>query len=103
MALGEKFQMRNYGSSGGGESGWFGDLFCLFICLFIYFWLRWVFVAVGRLSIVAVSRGYYSLQYVGFSLRRLLLLRSIGSRHTGFSACGTQALEHRLSSCGAQA
>ena len=33
----------------------------------------------------------------------LLLLRSTGSRRAGFSSCGLRALEHRLSSCGAQA
>ena len=31
------------------------------------------------------------------------LLRSMGSRRAGFSSCGVWALEHRLSSCGAQA
>ena len=31
------------------------------IYLFIYLCLRWVFVAVRRLSLVAVSRGYSSL------------------------------------------
>ena len=35
--------------------------------------------------------------------RGLLLLQSMGSKHTGFSSCGTWALEHRLSSCGARA
>ena len=35
------------------------------------------------------SRGYSSLWCVGFSLRWLLLLRSMGSRHAGFSSCGT--------------
>ena len=59
-----------------------------FIYLFIYFWLRWVFVAARRLSLVAVSRGYSSLWFVGFSLQWLLLLRSMGSRHVGFSSCG---------------
>ena len=62
-----------------------------FIYLFIYFWLRWAFVAVRGLSLVAVSRGYSLLQCVGFSLQWLLLLRSTGSRHAGFSSCGTQA------------
>ena len=71
--------------------------------LFIYFWLRWVFVAVRRLSLVAVSGGYSSLRCAGFSLRWLLLLRSTGSRCMGFSSCGSQALERRLSSCGARA
>ena len=37
--------------------------------LFIYFWLRWVFVAVRGLPLVAVSGVYSSLQCTGFSLR----------------------------------
>ena len=60
-----------------------------FINLFIYFWLRWVFVAACGLSLVAVSRGYSSLLCAGFSLKWLLLLRSTGSRRAGFSSCGT--------------
>ena len=59
--------------------------------LFIYFWLRWVFVAMCGLSLVAASGGYSSLQCVCFSLRWLLLLQSMGSRHAGFSSCGTSA------------
>ena len=70
---------------------------------FIYFWLRWVFIAALRLSLVAVSWGYSSLRCVGFSLWWLLLLRSIGSRPAGFSSCGSRVLERRPSSCGAQA
>ena len=63
-----------------------------FIYLFIiYFWLHWVFVAALGLSLVAASGGYASLQCMGFSLRRLLLLRSTGSRHEGFSSCGARA------------
>ena len=58
--------------------------------LFYFFWLRWVFVDVCRLSLVAASGGYSS-------------LRSTGSRRAGFSSCGLRALEHRLCSCGAQA
>ena len=50
---------------------------------FIYFWLHWVFVAVRGLSPVAVSRGHSSLQCAGLSLRWLLLLWSMGSRHAG--------------------
>ena len=57
--------------------------------LFIYFWLCWVFVAVCKLSLVVESRGYSLLRCAGFSLRWLLLLRSTGSRRTGFSSCGT--------------
>ena len=78
--------------------------------LFIYFWLRWVFVAARGLSLAAASRGYSSLWCAGFSLRWLLLLQSMGSRHAGFSSvtrrlsiCGSRALECRLSSCGIRA
>ena len=46
-------------------------------------------------SLVAVNGG--------FSLRWLLLLQSTGSRHTGFSSCGSWALEHRINSCGQDA
>ena len=70
--------------------------------LFIY-WLHWVFVAVHRLSLAAVGGGYFSLHSVDLSLGRLLLLRSTGSRHMGLSSCSSQAPEHRLSSCDAQA
>ena len=75
-----------------------------------YFWLRWVFVAVCRLSLVVASRDYSSLQCTGFSLQWLLLLWSTGSRHAGVRAVacslnsrGMRGLEHRLSSCGAWA
>ena len=65
----------------------------LFKFLFIYFifWLPWVFLAVGRLSLVVSSRGYSSLRCTGFSLWWLLLLQSMGSRRTGFSSCGSRA------------
>ena len=59
--------------------------------LFFYLWLRWVFVAVRELSLVAASGGYSSLRCSGFSLQWLLLLQSTGSRRTGFSSCSTQA------------
>ena len=54
------------------------------------FMLRWVFVAVCGFSPAAASGGYSSLRCVGFSLQWLLLL-SMGSRHSGFSSCGTWA------------
>ena len=81
--------------TGKGHSESFGMLkmffffFNLFICF--YFWLCWVFVAVRGLSLVAASGGYSSLQCADLSLSWLLLLRSMGSRHTGFSSCGTGA------------
>ena len=74
-------------------------LIYLFIYLFI-FGLSWVFIAVRGPFLVAASRGYSTLRCAGFSLRWLLLLRSMGSRHAGFSSCGSRALERRLSSCG---
>ena len=58
---------------------------------FPFFWLHWVFVAASRLSLVAASRGYSLLRRAGFSLRWLLLLRSVGSRRAGFSSCGVWA------------
>ena len=79
-------------------------IFYKFIYLFIYyFWLHWVFFAVHRLSLVTVSGSYSWLWCVSFSLWWLLLLRSMGSRHTGLSSCGLRGLERRLSSCGARA
>ena len=53
-------------------------------------------------TLVSESGGYSSLRCVGL-LRWLLLLWSTGSRRAGFSSCGSQALECRLSSCGAWA
>ena len=76
-----------------------GSIF-FFFNKFIYFWLPWVFVAARGLSLVVASGGYSLLRCTGFSLRWLLLLRSTGSRHAGFSSCGSWALEHRLSSAG---
>ena len=61
------------------------------INLFIYFGLCWVFVAARSLPLVAMSGGYSSLQYAGFSLRWLLLLWSTGSRRAGFSSCSAWA------------
>ena len=57
------------------------------IYLFIYLWLHWVFVAARGLSLVVASGVCSLLWCVGFSLLWLLLLWSMGSRHTGFSSC----------------
>ena len=75
----------------------------LFYFIYLFIWVLWVFIAAHGLSLVATSGGYSSLQRVGFSLWWLLLLQSTGSRHPGFSSCGSWALERRLSSCGAWA
>ena len=70
------------------KNSFFLNLCILFI---YYFWLCWVFVAAHRLSLVAASGGSSSLRCAGFSLRWLLLFRSMGSRHAGLSSCGTWA------------
>ena len=53
------------------------------MAILFYFWLRWVFVAVHGVSLVAASRGYSSLWCMGFSLWWLLLLWSMGPRCMG--------------------
>ena len=62
-----------------------------FFLIYFYFWLSWVFVAVCGLSLVVASRSYSSLWCVGFSLQWPLLSWSTGSRHAGFSSCGSRA------------
>ena len=69
----------------------FYEFFFIFFLIYIYFWLCWVFIAVCKLPLVGTRGGYSLLQCAGFSLRWLLLLRSTGSRHVGFSSCGTWA------------
>ena len=69
----------------------FDSLF-FFLNKFIYLFLAALsFVAARGFSLAAMSGSYSSLQCVGFSLQWLLLLRSTGSRHAGFSSCGTRA------------
>lgn len=75
----------------------------LFHLIYLCFWLHCIFVAVHRLPLDAVSRGYSSfwwllLWHAGPRVFRLQLLRLAGSRpwarwfwHTGFgcsAACG---------------
>ena len=50
--------------------------FCLTDIFFFFFWLHWVFIAVCGLSLVAVSRGYSSLQDT-----------VLASHCSGFSCC----------------
>ena len=80
----------------------------LFI-LFIYFWLRWVFVAACRLSPITASGSYSSLWCTGF----IVVASYCGACGLGawasvvvarrLSSCGSWAVECRLSSCGAWA
>ena len=77
----------------------------LFYCILLYF-LTLFLAALGlcccmwAFSSCSKVGDYSSLRCTGFSLHWLLLLQSTGSRCIGFSSCGTQALERRLSSCG---
>ena len=74
------------------------------IIYFIYlFSAALVFVAARGLSLFAASGGYSSLQCMGFSLRWLLLLPSMGSRRAGFSSCGMSAQQLWLTGSRAQA
>ena len=77
------------------------SFFKLFIYL-VYFWVHRVCCRMWAFSITA-GGGHSSLRCTGFSLPCLLLFWSTESRHTGFSSCGSWALECRLSSCGTRA
>ena len=85
----------------------------IFLNKFIYFknfWLRWVFAAVRRLSLVAASGatlhcGEWASHCGGLSCcgaQALGARASVVVAH-GLSSCGSWALERRLSSCGARA
>ena len=73
----------------------------LIFYLFIYLFL-------AALGLLCCTRAFSSCGEQGLLLLAVrglltvvLLLRSTGSKHAGFSNCGSQALERRLSSCGA--
>ena len=53
------------------------SLYLLFWYLFIYLWLRWVFIAAPRLSLVAAVGGYSASQCVCLSARGLLMERRL--------------------------
>ena len=69
----------------------FWGVFFSFLILFIYFLLCLVFSATHGFCLAVVSGATLQLWCAGFSLLGLLLLRSTGTRHKGFSCCGTQA------------
>ena len=85
-------------------------VYTTFFFLIYLFWAAFGLCCYAWTFSSCSQRGYSSLRCAGFALRWLLLLRSMGSRHTGFRvvvrglrSCGSRALEHRFSSCGAQA
>ena len=49
------------------------------------------FFFIGCVGSSLLRGGYSSLRCTGFSLWWFLLLHSMGSRHRGFSSCGSQA------------
>ena len=71
--------------------------------MFVYFWLHWIFVAARGLSLVAASGDYSLLRCAGFTLRWILLLWRMGSRHESFRSCGTRAQQLWLMGSRAQA
>ena len=75
---------------------WYFCFIYLFIHSFINFLLRWVFMAVCRLSLVAAS-GSLSSHCWGFS--SCCSAWEVGC--VGFSSCGSWALECRLRNCDA--
>ena len=80
----------------------------LFI-LFIYFWLRWVFVAARGLSLVVASGG---LLFIAVCRLLIVVASRCGAWALGMrasvvvacrlSSCGSRALERRLGSCGTE-
>ena len=68
-----------------------------------YFWLYQVLTPACRLPLVWVSGGYCQVAVPGLSLQWLLLCGPQAPGHSGSSGCASQALELRLSSCGAWA
>ena len=71
--------------------------------LFIFFGCVGSSLLPAGFSLVAASGGYSLLWCTGFSLWWLLLLQSMGSRHAGFSSCGTGAQQLWLAGCRVQA
>ena len=72
--------------------------------ILFFFWLYWVCVATLRVSLVASSRA----NSLGVVCRLLIAVASLVAGALalgpmGFCSCGSQALEHKVSSCGTQA
>ena len=73
-------------------------LFSIVYSLFSYFWLCWVLVVLGRLSLVAVSGGLLSVGVRGF----LTMVASLLAEHR-FQACVLQQLQYMGSLVGSWA
>ena len=64
------------------------------MCLFIYYWLHWVFLAACRLSLVAAN-GRLGVVHGLLLDSSYCRARTLGL--VGFSSCSSPALEHGLS------
>ena len=84
---------------------------CMYVFRCYLFWLRWVFVALCGLSLVAANRGCSLLCCTGFTLWWLFRLWRLGCKRacSGVSACVLQGVQlsvlvaHKLSSCSTRA
>ena len=88
----------------------FFGFFC-FVCFWFCFWLCWVFTAAQAFPLIAVSGSYSLVALHGL----LTAVSSLVTEHElygmwasagaarGLRGCRLEALEHRLSSCGARA
>ena len=79
------------------QSGWEASLHWLplpffFFCFFLS-WLRGVFIALCRVSLIVASRKYSSLHHMGCFLRWLLLWSTDSRACMGFSSCCSWALQ----------
>ena len=70
---------------------WYFFLFFLQSTFSFFLKFNYFYLFVAALSLCCCAWRYSSLRCTGFSLRWLLLLRSTGSRHAGFSSCSTRA------------
>ena len=58
-----------------GHTFFFKNLLFIYLSIYLFiYWLRWVFVAVRGLSLVAASGGYSLLRCTGFSLQWLVFV-----------------------------
>ena len=89
---------------------WINSLYLLFVFLFIYFWLCWGFVAVpaflwwGESGVLSGCNAQVLIAGASLVVEDRLqgMPASVVGTH-GLRSCSSWALEHRLSTCGAQA
>ena len=62
-----------------------------FIYLFIYFWVRWVFISVQGLSLVVASGGHSSSRCAGLLIVTASLVAEHGLQTRRLSSCGSRA------------